>query len=245
MPDIYGSLASWYPLLDPLEDHEEEAEAIAAALLEAGAPEGGSLLELGCGAGNNAHFLRRHFRCTLVDLSPEMLDHSRARNPDSEHHLGDMRTVRLGRVFDAVVVHDALCYLLTEADLAAMVQTAFAHLRPGGIAHFAPDCVAETFQEWTEESEASDGARTLRTLAWTWDPDPSDTTYVVDYALMLREHGAVRVVHDPHVEGLFPTATWERVMRQAGFEVRRVGREAEGIEGTGYCDFGFIGVRPG
>jgi hypothetical protein len=29
---------------------------------------------------------------------------------------GDMRTTRLGRQFDAVFVHDAVCYMTTEAD---------------------------------------------------------------------------------------------------------------------------------
>lgn len=243
MPLIYDQLVAWYPLLDPLEDHEDEAEAIAADLLAAGVPEGGDLLELGCGAGNNAYFLARHFRCTLTDLSAEMLALSRAKNPGCAHEIGDMRTLRLGRSFDAVVVHDALCYMLTEADLAAMVATAYEHLRPGGVASFAPDCLRETFQEWTEESHERDGVRTLRALAWTWDPDPADTRYSVEYAYLMREGGAVRVVHDHHEEGIFPAETWERVLRAAGFEVRRTPREAEALEGTGYCGFGFLGIK--
>ena len=245
MPVIYDALSSWYPLLDPLADHEEEAADIAEALLAAGVPEGGALLELGCGAGNNAHFLSRRFRCTLTDLSPQMLERSRAQNPGCTHVLGDMRTLRLEGRFDAVVVHDALCYLLTEADLLAMMTTAFVHLKPGGMAHFAPDCVRETFCEWTEEHEADDGARTMRTLSWAWDPDPTDTRYAVEYAYLMREDGVVRVVHDHHEEGLFPTETWERLLREAGFESRRLPREAEGIEGTGYCAFGFLGIKPG
>jgi hypothetical protein len=39
---------------------------------------------------------------TLVDLSEEMLVVSRQLNPECQHHQGDMRTVRLGRTFDAV-----------------------------------------------------------------------------------------------------------------------------------------------
>lgn len=47
---------------------------------------------------------------TLVDLSPEMLTTSCALNPECEHLPGDMRTVRLGRLFDAVFIHDAIIY---------------------------------------------------------------------------------------------------------------------------------------
>ena len=50
-----------------------------------------------------------------------------------------MRTLRLQRQFDAVLVHDAVAYMTTRADLAALVAaTAFAHTRPGGAALFAP-----------------------------------------------------------------------------------------------------------
>lgn len=57
---------------------------------------------------------------TLVDRSPEMLAVSFALNPECEHVVGDMRDMRLGRVFDCVLIHDAICYLTTEAELRAI-----------------------------------------------------------------------------------------------------------------------------
>ena len=56
-----------------------------------------------------------------------------------------MLTIRLGRVFDAVLVHDAVDYVTCQADLRQVIGTAFAHCRPGGIAVFVPDHTAETF----------------------------------------------------------------------------------------------------
>src|SRR5262245_52428459 len=181
-PLLYGELVSWYRLLDPVADHADEAEAYVTALVGAGAPPGGTLLELGAGAGGNASFVKRHFRCTLTDLSPDMLTLSRALNPDCEHLAGDMRTLRLGRTFDAVLVHDAVCYMTTRADLAAAAATAFVHTRPGGVALFAPDYVRETFQERAELQAGDDGARSLRCIEWAWDPDPTDDLYAVEYA---------------------------------------------------------------
>ena len=62
--------------------------------------------------------------------------------------------------------------------------------------------------------------RSLRYLEWTTDPDPADTTYDVDFVLMLREPGKpLRVEHDHHVFGVFPTATWERLLGDAGLEL--------------------------
>ena len=73
-----------------------------------------TLLELGSGGGNNASHLKTRFDCTLTDISPEMLALSRSLNPECEHLEGDMRTLRLGREFDVVFIHDAISYLTTE-----------------------------------------------------------------------------------------------------------------------------------
>ena len=54
---------------------------------------------------------------TLVDRSAGMLAVSQRLNPECEHVLGDMRTVRLNRLFDAVLIHDAIMYMLSLADL--------------------------------------------------------------------------------------------------------------------------------
>ena len=87
--------------------------------MRAASPPAHTLLELGAGAGNNAFYMKRRFRCTLADLSPEMSALSRAQNPECAHVLGDMRTLRLGATFDAVFVHDAVNYITSEDERGA------------------------------------------------------------------------------------------------------------------------------
>ena len=63
----------------------------------------------------------------------------------------------------------------------------------------------------------------MRYIEWTWDPDPSDTTYVVDYAYLMRDiDGSVRMESDRHVEGLFSRGDWLRFLAEAGFEPKVV-----------------------
>ena len=169
---------------------------------------------------------------------------SRGLNPDCEHIDGDMRTVRLGRMFDAVFVHDAVCYMTTLSDLRMAVETAFAHCRPGGAALFAPDYVRENFRPGTDHggSDGTDG-RGLRFLEWVWDPDPSDSTYVVDYAYLLRTpDGEVHVEHDRHVEGLFKRSDWMRLLSDAGFQARSVPLEHSELEPGSHEVF--VATRP-
>lgn len=211
---FYEALAPWYPLLTPLEDYPEEAEALQALLGSAR-----TVLELGSGAGHLSHHLVGVDR-VLTDLSEPMLDLSRAINPTCEHVLADMRTLRLGRVFDAVFVHDAVCYMHTRDDLAAMAATARAHLGPGGVFVALPDYVAETLAPGTDDGgvDGPDGDG-LRYLEWVL-PDPEPPGYSVHYALMIRDaHGRVEVYRDSHREAAHPTSVWIDVLREAGFEV--------------------------
>lgn len=223
IPRLYRELSSWWPLLSAPEDYVEEAEIYRKALVDACAFEPETLLELGSGGGNNASHLKAHFTLTLVDVSEGMLEVSRALNPECEHHRGDMRTVRLGREFDCVFVHDAVCYMTTETDLRQAMETAFAHLKPGGAALFAPDHVRENFRPSTGHGGHDGDVRSLRYLEWSWDPDPTDTTCVVDFAYLLRSaDGRVEVAHDRHVEGLFPRSDWLRLLAEIGFDARVV-----------------------
>ncbi|PZF80581.1 class I SAM-dependent methyltransferase [Jiangella anatolica] len=216
---LYADLAAWWPLLSPPEEYADEA-AVATSALDSADVDVREVLELGSGGGHNAVHLKRRFELTLVDLSPRMLEVSRRLNPECEHVEGDMRDLRLGRDFDAVFIHDALDYLLTEEDLAATVATAFAHCRPGGAAVFVPDHTTETFAESTEHGGSDDGdGRGARFLGWTWDPDPDDTWVRTDYVLLLREKdGNTEVVHETHTTGLFSRDVWHRLLTAAGFE---------------------------
>jgi SAM-dependent methyltransferase len=226
LPKLYGDLASWFHLLSSPPDYAEEAEFARSLIVEASAQKPATLLELGSGGGNNASHLKAHFKMTLTDLSGGMLELSRNLNPECEHIAGDMKTLRLRRQFDAVFVHDAIMYMTTEDDLRQALETAAVHCKPGGVLLVMPDMIKETFVSLTthggHDGTGGDG-RAIRYIEWTFDPDPSDSTYTVDFAYLLREGAQpVRVIHDAHVFGLFPRETWLRLLHNAGFEPRCV-----------------------
>jgi SAM-dependent methyltransferase len=242
-PKLYSELASWWPLLSAPEDYAEEAEFYRKAIVSYCSTIPKTLLELGCGGGNNASHLKKQFRMTLVDVSPDMLAVSRSLNPECEHVQGDMRSVHLERTFDAVFIHDAIMYMTSEADLHRAIETAFAHCRSGGVALFAPDHTTETFRPSTEHGGHDERGRGLRYLEWSWDPDPYDSTYVVDFAYLLREgEGEVRCEYDRHICGTFGRESWIRIISEVGFEAHALPFELSEIE-TGACEV-FLGIKP-
>ncbi len=241
---MYDALASWWPLISSPADYAEEA-IIYLATLRGMVDPMQTVLELGSGGGNNASHMKQQVALTLVDRSPGMLAVSRALNPECEHLVGDMRHVRVGRTFDAVFIHDAVSYLTSEDELRATFETAWVHLRPGGAALFCPDWVVESFAPGTghggHDASPEDG-RSLRYVEWVWDPDPADSTHLVDFAYIFCEaDGQVRCVPDRHVFGLFPRATWLALLTEAGFEAYAVPFE-HSEEPSGAFEM-FVGIR--
>lgn len=239
---LYSSLADWWPLLSSPADYADEAKEYWKIMSAHAKRPIRTMLELGCGGGNNAVHLKNHCRMTLTDLSPQMLAVSRELNPECEHIEGDMRTLRLGREFDAVFVHDAIMYLRTENELRQAMAAAFAHCVPGGAVLFAPDCTKEDWSPCTDHGghDAADGGRSLRYFEWTIDPDPSDTQFTVDMVYLLREPGGrLHVEHERHLFGLFPKATWLRLLEGAGFSAASVRTEP----GRNAAREVFVGLR--
>jgi SAM-dependent methyltransferase len=235
---MYTDLAEWWPLLSPPADYAEEAVELMPHLV--GSSDAGArltLLELGSGGGSLASHFKNRFAMTLTDISPQMLAVNRRLNPESEHLLGDMRTLELGRQFDAVLVYDAIMYATEPEDVRATLRTAARHCKRGGMVAVVPDFVRETFQEGSEMGgqDAPDG-RGLRYLGWCWDPDPGDHTYEVAYAFLMRHpDGSMQVDSDRHVEGCFATADWLRWFEEAGLQARTVA--------FSWCPTAFVAVK--
>lgn len=230
-PQLYSEFAQWFHLLTAPEDYAEEAEFYRNVIFAGSDRSPQTMLELGSGGGNNASHLKSHFQLTLVDISPQMLEISKKLNPECEHIQGDMRTVRLARLFDVVFVHDAIGYMSTESDLKSAVETASLHCRQGGTILLAPDHVKENFKPFTSHGGHDDPPRGIRYLDWTWDPDPNDSIYVSDMVYMMKdENGVLHIEHDRHILGIFPRQVWLDLLSNAGFQTDVIPFEHSQIE---------------
>jgi SAM-dependent methyltransferase len=227
---LYTDLAEWWPLISPPGEYAQEAAYLAGVLGQAGTPTPvREVLDLGSGGGHMAAQLKVRFTVTLVDISEPMLAVSQRLNPECRHVHGDMRRVRLGRPFDAVLVHDAVDYVTSRADLTRVIGTAFAHCRPAGLALFVPDHVKDTFRpvNGAGGGRAPDG-RQASFRERTWDPDPGDDVVRAEYEFTLRSaDGTVEVVREDHELGAFSRDTWSRLLAEAGFVTAAIPADAD------------------
>lgn len=94
--------------------------------------DGGTILDVGCGMGEPMarYFIDRGFSVIGVDSSPAMIDFCRARFPESEWIVADMRTLELSGRFDGILAWDSTFHL-GLADQRDMFSRFAAHARHG------------------------------------------------------------------------------------------------------------------
>jgi SAM-dependent methyltransferase len=96
-------------------------------------PEGGTVLDLGCGAGLVAADLTRHARVVAVDLSAGQLGLARRNAPDATLVRADMTDVDFApRSFDAVVAFWTLIHV-PRAFHVALFARIHDWVKPGGV----------------------------------------------------------------------------------------------------------------
>jgi len=216
---LYNDLAYLWQVVSPPEEYAEEANCWRQVLWEFLGPGRHHVLELGVGGGHNLSHLTPDFNGTAVDISQPMLQQSMALNPGVDHIVGDMRCVRLGRTFDAVLVHDAISCMTTARDLSAVFTTAAMHLDSGGPLLLAPDDFADQITLPRIECHThSRGEIELTYVEHAYDPDPTDTKIDVVFTFFIREEGRLRLEHDRQPRGLFSRSTWRHLIHAAGFD---------------------------
>ena len=203
VPVFDNVYAGAYDTLYQDKDYEAECDFLEQIFARYAQSPIRTILDLGCGTGGHALPLaERGYTVTGVDCSETMLSEARhkaqtlaldfgLRTPDFV--ASDIRTLDLGRTFDAVIAMFAvISYQTTNEDLAAAFRTARRHLKPDGLFMF--DCwfgPAVLAQKPTDRYKIveRDGERIIRFATPTLDV--LGHTIQVDYKVLRIEDNRV------------------------------------------------------
>lgn len=131
---MFEETARYYDRIYAFKDYAAEASKLRAIVEEELRTGGRRLLDVACGTGLHLEHLKAHFDAEGLDLSPELLEISRQRNPEVTHHLADMRTFELDARFDVITcLFSSIGYMTTVDDLHRAIERMAAHLVPGGL----------------------------------------------------------------------------------------------------------------
>lgn len=214
----YNELAWTEDFLADPKDYEDELNGYIGLINSTSEAPVNTILHLGCGAGGHDFYFKNHYTVTGVDISIGMLEKAKVTNPEIEYVEGDMRTIRLNRRFDCVVIPDSIDYMVTLDDLKQAIQTSAIHLKPSGVLMIVGK-TKETFQNnnFAYTGEKGDTHVTLMENNYINPYVPN--TYEITMLYLIRQKGKLSKYIEESKAGLFPKETWDEVLKNAGFNM--------------------------
>lgn len=214
----YSNLAWTELILNSPEEYNEEISLYSEAILDHSKIESKKLLHLGCGAGIYDSVFKKHFNVTGVDISNGMLKVAQNLNPEITYLHGDMRSIRIPELFDAVAIPDSVGYMVTIDDLDKTIHTAYHHLKSGGVLLI----VAQIQEDFRENNFVYTGVKedisiTVFENNHILESDRDKYEAVLTY--LIRKKGKLKIYNDCHILGLFPMETWHTLLNNIGFEI--------------------------
>lgn len=133
--ETFADCAAFYDSLTAHHDYDDVARMIEGLLDRHGHP-GTRMLDVACGTGKSfLPFVRRGYDVTACDISPEMLEHARAKaNGGANIVLADMRELPQLGAFDVVTcIDEPINYLLEADEVERTLVSVARNLRAGGL----------------------------------------------------------------------------------------------------------------
>jgi len=228
MTDVFDAYANYYDLLYRDKDYPGEAEHVDS-LIHTHNPSAEKILELGCGTGLHAiQLAKRGYQVHGVDFSPAMISKARNQVPSGlaaqvSYEEGDVRHIRLGRKFDAVIsLFHVASYQTSHNDISAMIQTATEHLASCGIFIFdfwyGPAVLNQRPEVRVKRLE-NDEYNLIRIAEPTIYPN--ENIVEVNYTILATDRNSLTTkhIHECHRMRYFFLPELRKLLELAGFSV--------------------------
>jgi SAM-dependent methyltransferase len=233
---MFSETAQYYDKIYSFKDYEAETQSLLALLRENTHIEGGLLLDVACGTGCHIEFLKKHFEVEGLDISQDLLDVARQRNPEVVFHQGDMTDFHLGRQFDVVTcLFSSIGYVKSAARLRRASGCMASHLKPGGVLVIEPWFTPDAWKPGTVHALLIDEDELKIARVNTSYVDGRLSYFDLHYLIGTSE-GTEHFV-ERHELGLFTVEEMKAALEATEFDVMY---DPEGPTGRGV----FIGVRP-
>lgn len=217
---MFSRSQRYYDAIYSGKDYAQEAAHLKRLIAAHKRSDGNTLLDVACGTGSHAPYLRDDFAYEGLDLDPEMLALARERFPDVVFHQGDMVDFALGRPFDVVTcLFSSIAYTRTAPRLRQAIATMAGHLRPGGVllvgAFLTP-------REWipghphamfVDEPDLKLARLNVSGVA------EHGTVAILDFAYLVATPEGVEHFTEHHELGLFTDEEYRAAFRQADLVV--------------------------
>ncbi len=129
---MFVESAELYDAIYHFKNYARECERLRGIIGEA-VPAASTILDVACGTGEHARFLKEHYAVDGVDINENYLRAARLKNPAGNYTRADMTDFDLGRTYDVVTcLFSAIGRVTTFERLERAIACMARHVRPGG-----------------------------------------------------------------------------------------------------------------
>ncbi|MCK5246793.1 class I SAM-dependent methyltransferase [Candidatus Bipolaricaulota bacterium] len=232
---MYAEMAQYYDRIYSFKDYAAETEKLIGWIETHRQLNGIGLLDVACGTGRHLEHLSKLFDAEGLDLSPELLDLARVRNPGMTFHCADMRTFGLSSYDVITCLFSSIGYMTTIEDLEKAIANMARHLVPGGMLMIEPWLTPDVWKPGTVHGMFIDEPDLKIARVNTSLTHGRLSVFDLHHLVGTPEKTFHFVEH--HEMGLYTVKEMTAALEQAGLSVTL---DPEGLMNRGM----YIGVRP-
>lgn len=222
-----------YDAIYHFKDYGRECERLRD-LIEEFVPGAGTILDVGCGTGEHAKFLKSRYRVDGVDINEDYLCTARKKNLSGNYTHADMTDFSLGRTYDLVTcLFSAIGYVKTVERLERAIACMAPHVRPGGALMVEPWFTSDQWQPGGQFVHAGQIGRD-KVCRMSLSLREGNLSVILLHYLR-GAPGGIEHYSERLELGMFTREEMTRAFKSAGMEVRY---DSEGLMGRGL----YIGV---
>lgn len=216
-------------------DYAQEARKVHEFIQAHKRSPGDNLLEVACGTGAHAMFLREYYQLEGLDLDGEMLAVARENLPGIPFHQADMADFDLGREFDVLTcLFSSIGYVRTVPRMEQAIATMERHLLPGGVLLVEPWFTPDQWKQGLVSALHVDEPD-LKITRMSISESQGRLSFFVFHYLVGTPEG-ITYFTERHELGLFTQEEYLQAFHSAGLEVSH---DPEGLDGRGL----YIGLK--
>jgi SAM-dependent methyltransferase len=137
-PELYDAIYHF-------KNYARECELLSE-IIQAAAPGARTILDVACGTGEHAKFLKEKYAVDGVDLNEDYLRAARIKNPGGKYTRTDMTDFDLATTYDVVTcLFSAIGYVRTLDRMNRAIASMARHVKPGGVLIVEPWLTVETY----------------------------------------------------------------------------------------------------
>ena len=226
---MFSKSARCYDKIYASKDYPAETQRLVTIIRENLRSADNRLLDVACGTGRHIELLKGRFAVEGLDISEELLELARRRNPDVLFHQADMIHFELGRRFDVVTcLFSSIGYVRTLENLSRAINCMAQHVVPGGIVLVEPWFTSDAWHPGTVHAQFIDEPE-LKIARINASFAEGRLSYFDLHYLIGTPEGTEHFV-ERHEMGLFEQSEMAAAFEEAGLEVSY---DKEGLMGRG------------